>query len=224
MRKLKVLTNNLRDFYIEQYPINQFFSFDISPYLTVHQFEKGEFIFKERSHPQFLYYMVEGKAKLYVTHKNGKVSLIDFITSPCFMGEIELLDSERVSKGIQTVTKTICLAIPFQHCRKILLTDVIFLRELCMFLSDKEMKVTAKYTQNQVYPLENRLAAFILLSSDQVFYKEKHTEISEFLGVSYRHLLHTLAAFCEAGILVKQNRGYVIQDKDKLLALSEEIL
>lgn len=224
MINLKVLTNNLRDVYIEQYPINQFFSFDIIPYLTVHQFEKGEFIFKERSHPEYLYYMIEGKAKLYVTHKNGKVSLIDFITSPCFMGEIELLDSNRVSKGIQTVTKTICLAIPIQQCKKRLLTDVIFLREVCMFLSDKEMKVTAKYTQNQVYPLENRLAAFILLSSDQGFYKEKHTEICEFLGVSYRHLLYTLAAFCEAGILVKQNRGYVIQNKDKLLALSEEIL
>lgn len=223
MSDLKVLTNTLRNLYIDQYPINHLFSFDITPYLAVHQFEKGEFIFKERSHPEYLYYMVEGKAKLYVTHKNGKVSLIDFITAPIFMGEMELLDSERVSKGIQAVTKTICLAIPIQQFRKQLLTDVIFLRELCMLLSDKEMKVTAKYTQNQAYPLDNRLAAFILLSSDQDFYKEKHTEICEFLGVSYRHLLYTLAAFCEAGILVKQNRGYLIQNKDKLLALSEEV-
>ncbi|ATP41235.1 transcriptional regulator YeiL [Solibacillus sp. R5-41] len=221
---MKVLTNKLRKFYIEKYPINQLFSVDMTPYLAVHQFEKGEFIFKERSHPEYLYYMVEGKAKLYVTHKNGKVSLIDFITSPIFMGEIELIDGERVSKGIQTVTKTICLAIPIQQCKKQLLTDVIFLRELCMFLSDKAMKVTAKYTQNQVYPLENRLAAFILLSSDHDFYKEKHTEICEFLGVSYRHLLYTLAAFCEAGILVKHNRGYLIQNKDKLRTLSEEVL
>lgn len=220
---MKALPHAAQTFYIEKYPIQQFFSFDIRPQLTVYEFDKGEFIFKERSRPQYLYYMVEGKAKLYVTHKNGKVSLIDFITSPCFMGEIELLDSERVTKGIQTVTKTICLAIPFSACKKQLLNDVTFLRELCMSLSDKELKVTAKYTQNQVYPLENRLAAFILLSSDQGSYKEKHTEICEFLGVSYRHLLYTLAAFCEAGILAKQNRGYVIQNKAELLALSEEV-
>ena len=42
--------------------------------------------------------------------------------------------------------------------------------------------MTSKYTQNQAYPLENRLAAFIQLSADQGVYKEKHTEICEYLG------------------------------------------
>ena len=71
---------------------------------------------------------------------------------------------------------------------------------LCLFLSTKTTNMTAKYTQNQAYPLENRLASFILLSSDHDFYKEKHTEVCEYLGVSYRHLLFVLAQFTEARI------------------------
>lgn len=209
--------------YIEQYPISQYFSFDITPFINVYEFEKGEFIFHEHSFPDYLYYMVEGKAKLYVTHKNGKISLIDFLTSPTFMGEMELLNAERYSKGIQTVTKSICFAIAIREVKDKLLADPVFLKMLCLFLSQKATTATAKYTQNQAYPLENRLASFILLSSDQQFYKEKHTEVCDYLGVSYRHLLYVLAQFCKAGYLAKQNRGYVLTDRSALETLAAEI-
>lgn len=209
--------------YIEQYPISQYFSFDIVPYIHVYEFDKGEFIFHEHSYPDYLYYMVEGKAKLYITHKNGKISLIDFLTSPTFMGEIELLNAEDYSKGIQTVTKSICFAIAIREVKDKLLADPVFLKMLCLFLSQKTMNATAKYTQNQAYPLENRLASFILLSSDQQFYKEKHTEVCEYLGVSYRHLLFVLAQFNEAGYLTKQNRGYVLTNRPELEKLAAEI-
>ncbi len=209
--------------YIEKYPISQFFSFDITPSIHVFEFEKGELIFQEQSFPDYLFYMVEGKAKLYITHKNGKISLIDFLTAPTFMGEIELLNSERYSKGIQTVTKSICLAIPIREVKEQLLADPIFLKMLCLFLSKKTTTVTAKYTQNQAYPLENRLASFILLSSDQQYYKEKHIEVCEYLGVSYRHLLYVLAQFNQAGYIEKYNRGYSLTNKEALEQLAAEI-
>lgn len=210
-------------YYIEKYPISRYFSFDITPYLHVYEFDKGEFIFHEQSFPDYLFYMIEGKAKLYITHKNGKISLIDFLTSPTFMGEIELLNAERYSKGIQTVTKSICFAIPIRELKKQLLTDPIFLKMLCLFLSKKTTAMTAKYTQNQAYPLENRLASFILISSDQHFYKEKHTEVCEYLGVSYRHLLFVIAQFIEAGYLTKQNRGFALTNLKALQQLAAEI-
>ncbi|MEK4230094.1 transcriptional regulator YeiL [Solibacillus sp. FSL H8-0538] len=220
---MQILKNELRNTYLERYPIQHFFSFDITPYIHVCRFEKGEFIFHEHSYPEYIYYMVEGKAKLYVTHKNGKVSLIDFLTSPCFMGEIELLNEENYSKGIQTVTNTICLAISIRECKEKLLSDSVFLRMLCVFLSKKATSITAKYTQNQAYPLENRLASFMLISSDNAIYKEKHTEISEYLGVSYRHLLYVLAEFTEAGIIQKTTKGYLILNEEKLQNLALEI-
>ncbi|WP_339213136.1 transcriptional regulator YeiL [Solibacillus sp. FSL W8-0372] len=209
--------------YIEQYPISQYFSFDINPFIQVYEFDKGEYIFHEHSFPDYLYYMIEGKAKLYVTHKNGKISLIDFITSPTFMGEMELLNAERYSKGIQTVTTSICFAISIREVKEKLLADPVFLKMLCLFLSQKTMDMTAKYTQNQAYPLENRLASFILLSSDKQFYKEKHTEVCEYLGVSYRHLLFVLAQFCEEGYLTKKDRGYVLKNRQVLEKLASEI-
>lgn len=218
---MKFLTDSMQKHYIEKYPIDSLFTFPINPYIQVCQFERGEFIYKEGSYPQYLYYLVEGKAKLYVTHKNGKVSLINFIQPLTFMGEVELLNSNRYSKAIQTVTQTICLAIPVSICKEKLLTDVTFLRYLCNFLSEKATMISAKYTQNQAYPLENRLASFILLSADGNFYKEKHTEVCEYLGVSYRHLLHVLAQLCKTNIIEKQSKGYIIRDKELLEKLTK---
>ncbi|MGA3601765.1 transcriptional regulator YeiL [Lysinibacillus agricola] len=219
---MHILTAEERSYYLEKYPIDDFFSFDIDPFLEVCKFEKGEWIFKEGSFPDTLYYMIEGKAKLYMTHKNGKVSLIEYLEAPLFMGEIELLNEARYTKGIQTVTETICLSIS-QACKEKLLTDVLFLRKLCVFLGEKATIMTSKYTQNQAYPLENRLAAFIQLSSDQGIYKEKHTEICEYLGVSYRHLLYVLAQFCDEKILEKRKNCYHIINEKRLAHLAQEI-
>ncbi len=220
---LRILTGKSKDYYIKKYSFQKFFSFDISSYIQVCEFEKGEFIFHEGSQPECLYYMVEGKAKLYVTHKNGKVSLINFITSPSFMGEVELLNAQKYTKGIKTVTKTICFSLPYFDCKQKLLADSVFLRELCLFLGNKMTLTTTRFSQTQAYPLENRLAAFILLSSDDNFYKEKHTEISEYLGVSYRHLLYTISQFCQSKIIKKSNKGYEIIDIKRLQELAREV-
>ena len=220
---MKSLKGSEKAYYIEKYTIQSLFSFDISPFVQVFQFEKGDFIIQEGSAPEYLFYMVEGKAKLYVSHKNGKVSLINFLTPPIFMGEIELLNEEKYSKSIQTSSKCICLGIAIEKCKEKLLADAHFLKYLCIFLSNKSTAHSTKYTKHQAYPLENKLAEFILLSSHEDIYREKHTEISDYFGVSYRHLLHTFAQLSEAGMIEKIKMSYKILDREKLQALADEI-
>ena len=53
-------------------------------------------------------------------------------------------------------------------------------------------------------------------------YKEKHTETAEFLGVSYRHLLHTFKGFYSEGLLVKEGKKYRI-DLINLESLAKDI-
>jgi hypothetical protein len=69
--------------------------------------------------------------------------------------------------------------------------------------------------------LENRLADFILQTADEGVYKEKHVTVCDFLGVSYRHLLHVLARFCEKDYLHKEGRHYRINQYHALYELSE---
>ena len=80
-----------------------------------------------------------------------------------------------------------------------------------------------KLCQNNSYPFENRLAAFILLTEQNNSYTEKHTEASEYLNVSYRHLLYVLNQFCQQNYLKKDGRTYYIQDRNQLEKLADEL-
>lgn len=218
---MEIYKNEKRQRYLEDYSIASLFSFSIEEVIQVHEYQRDEWLIREGMRPDFLFYVIEGKAKIYVTHQNGKVSLINFISANDFIGEMELLNEVYYTKGIQCSTKTVCFALPFHSCRMRLLEDAKFLRELANFLSVKATNMAAKYSQSLAFPLENRLADFILQTTDEEIYKEKHVTVCDFLGVSYRHLLHVLAQFCDKGYLQKDGRHYRIRQYSPLHDLAE---
>jgi CRP/FNR family transcriptional regulator, putaive post-exponential-phase nitrogen-starvation regulator len=207
--------------YLDKHSIAHLFSFQVEEYMEVHEYKRDEWIIQEGMRPDFLFYVIEGKAKIYVTHQNGKVSLINFINKNDYIGEMELLNDVYYTKGIQASTRTICLALPTHRYRKQLLEDAKFLRELTKFLSLKATHMAAKYTQSLAFPLENRLADFILQTADEGSYKEKHVTVCDYLGISYRHLLHVLSQFCEKNYLLKDGRNYKINQYHSLQELAE---
>jgi len=206
--------------YMKQFHLPDIFSFDIRPYLGVVCFEADEMILREGEKPTALYFLTEGRAKLFLTHENGRVSLINFLDAPCFLGEMELLDGSREANGVKAITTCTCYAIDTARCRGQLLNDNIFLRYLCVFLSNKATQNTNHYSKNQSYPLTARLAKFILAMSYKGYYRERHIEVAEFLEVSYRHLLYVMADFVKKGILSKTEQGYYIENENELKKIS----
>lgn len=201
--------------------LTDFFSFDICPYVTIVRFESGEKIMTEGAIPADLYYLIDGRAKLFLSHENGRKSLINFIHAPCFIGEMELLGAQKTSNEIISITPCTCYAINMSSCREQLLNDTKFLRHICLYLSQKAICNTENYSHNQSYPLETRLADFILLTAQNRYYRECHTEVAEYLGVTYRHLLYVLSGFARKGILQRTKQGYYIADNDALIQLAK---
>ncbi|MDD2994280.1 MAG: transcriptional regulator YeiL [Pygmaiobacter sp.] len=200
-----------------------YFSFDVTPYTSVTVFEEGEDILREGQKVTRLYYLAKGSAKLFMTHKNGRVTLINFYEAPCFLGEMELLDPETPSRGVRAHTRCECLVLDLARCGERVRSDGLFLRALCLYLGRKAFVGTRTYAQRQAYPLENRLAAYILMTARDGVYAEKHTEASEYLGITYRHLLYVMAKFCKQGILRRLPRGYAIENEEQLIALQDEM-
>jgi CRP/FNR family putative post-exponential-phase nitrogen-starvation transcriptional regulator len=116
-----------------------------------------------------------------------------------------------------------CLALPMKQYRPLLLEDATFLRHLCIALSRKNYRNIVSLTQNQSFPLINRLAAFILLTQNCDIYREKHTQAAEYMGVSYRHLLYVIAQFTHENVLIKQKAGFIIKNKKRLIDLALEM-
>ena len=56
--------------------LQNIFEVDISPYVTIREFEPDEFLIREGERPDYLYYLMEGRAKLFLSQENGKISLL----------------------------------------------------------------------------------------------------------------------------------------------------
>lgn len=207
--------------YNRKVPLSDYFGFDVSPYTSIVRFDSMENILSEGEKPDSLYYLIGGRAKLFLSHENGRISLINFLDAPCFVGEMELLGAQEAANGVTAITPCTCYQILIYQCRDRLLNDTKFLRFLCLFLSQKAIGNTYHYSKNQSYPLAVRLANFILFTSCNKMYRERHTEAADFLGVTYRHLLYVLADFVKCGYLKKTEQGYYIQDLAALRKIAE---
>ncbi len=205
-----------------RFPLENYFGFDINPYTSFVQYDSEATILEEGESKEVLYILLEGRVKIYVSHANGKVTLVNFAEGPCFLGEMELLGTRKRCNGVAAITSCACYAVRYSQCKEMLLNDVTFLRALCRFLGERSVANTNRYSHNQSGKLEHRLAAFILLTAYKGVYRERHTEAAAFLGVTYRHFLYVLAKFVKAGYLEKCPEGYRIMDIKELERLKAE--
>lgn len=200
------------------------FSFDIDAYIKLFHYSAGEYIVKELEKPNYLFYLVKGSAKFYVTSSNGKTNLIDFFSANCFIGEVELVDTKLEAKSVQAIEDCWCLALALSDIEDKALSDPKFLRNICIFSFEKNHRNIISSMRNQSFKLENRFAYFILLSSNRGIYSEKHTLTAQYLGVSYRHLLQVLSNFVESGYLEKDGNYYRIVDNESLRSLASGLI
>jgi CRP-like cAMP-binding protein len=83
-------------------------------------------------------------------------------------------------------------------------------------LSSKKLLFrTDKVIKQQAFNLQYRLAELLLIICADDTYEERHIEIAEYLGVSYRHLLHTFTQFKEKELITQQN-GKLKIDREKI--------
>lgn len=227
----KVNDYKLKVRYINKYNLNEIFTEDMTEYMELMVFEKNEYICKENEKIEYLYFFVKGKAKVYVSLKNGKSLLICFYYPLMVLGDLELVNFEEATTNIQVIEESLCIVLPFNKVREILLEDAKFLRYACESIADKLRRSSNNYSINLLYPLENRLASYILVTEEQDNNSEEKilkfdgnlTEIAELLGTSYRHLLRTLNTLIQKGAIKKVKSYYEIINENILKLLSADL-
>lgn len=221
---MRIIKNeDLKQQFIDEWGYDRQFSFDVGQAAQLYLFPAKSIIVQAPDRPRNLLYLVKGKTKLYDTLANGKVSLIDFFTPPCFIGEMELIDPKSPSFTVQAIEDCWCLALPMVRYQQQLLQDTTFLRSVCQYLGRKNARNIRTFSQNQAFTLSQRLAGFILLTANNEKYEEKHTQVAQYLGVSYRHLLYVLADFVKLRYLEKVGHHYRVVQPGSLAKLAQEV-
>ena len=216
--------------YIKKYEMKNLFLDNMKEHMTLYMFNKNDYICREEEQLENMFFLVDGKAKVSKHLENGKSLLISFYTPLTIIGDVEFIRNDVTDCSVQAIEDTYCIGINFNIVRSKLTKDCKFLLKICEYLSDKLTNGSNNSSINLLYPLENRLASYIVAfvnSYDEKIkkftFKESYNEISELLGTSYRHLNRTLNKFCLEGILKKCDKEYVIEDFEKLLCLAGDL-
>lgn len=184
-------------------------------------FLKNTNIYKLNSSPCSCYFILAGAAKIYIDHKNGKRSILDFAKESDWIGELSLFCVETDYKENQVLQNIECYEFNIAELRELCRKNASISFYFASYISSKLLARSYRMSESLNYAVSKRLASFILEYQQNGKYAIPHTDVAEYLNVSYRHVLHVIKQFCEMKLLRKDKRKeYIIADMEKLKELA----
>jgi len=220
------------DYYIEKYNIKDFFEIDMKKYMEIHSFPKGSHLVKTSQPMDYFYFFIEGKIKVYTVLKNGKSLLFRLYKPLSIIGDVEFIDFRTANSNIEAINECQCIGISMSNIRKYAVNDPTFLKCMCTSLGKKFISSSIASSINILYPLENRLASYLLAITpensqnsklDGGIITDKFTEMADLLGTSYRHLIRTINKLCTENIIRKERNSIVILNIASLEKLAGDL-
>lgn len=218
----EIQNDRLKEQFITTTHFREQFGFPVDDQTKLLFFPAREALVRANRESPYLLYLVRGRTKLSHGLANGKTIITGFFDPPCFIGEMELLDPTSPAFDVQAIQDCWCLALEKAQVADRLLTDATFLRRICVYLTRKDVANITVAARNEGFTATQRLAAFILQTANAGWYREQHTQVAQYLGISYRHLLYVLADLVQRHILEKTATGYRICDPAALQRLTQE--
>lgn len=218
----KLLTKYSADFNIVE-----IFDKDIVKHLVLFEYEKNDYLCREGELVKYVLFLVSGEVKVYSSLENGKNYLIRIETPLNIYGDIELLNSDTYCANVEALNTCHVMGISFSYIKKQYLDNPKFLKYLCRSLGNRLNKISQMSTQNLYLPLMNKLASYLMIHrnqhNNQVMIKRSFTDISDQLGVTYRHLSRTFKALESEGVILRSGKSITILNLSKLEELAGSV-
>ncbi len=212
---------------LDQYNMTEVFSEELIRQMVLTTFERGEAIAPLNEPLANFYLLMKGKVKIYSLQENGKKILIRFYRPMSIIGDLEYISDYPVKAVVEALETTTLISIPMAVLRAHTLDCPKFLRFVISNLSQKLFTWSNMAGLNLVYPLENRVASYLVSISelsDQNRLDEIRVtsleEMADLLCSSYRHLHRILESFEAQGIIARNRSNIRIIDFEKLKSLS----
>ena len=205
--------------YVQRYSLADLLSPDLLVALRPLAHEEGELIIRAASPMTDLLFFVEGRAKVYGIMENGSSLLTGYYKPFDVLGDAELFSYERYTLNVEADTATVCLGLGVAAIKKAAERNCRLFMYLCGRLGRKLVGFNSSASINLTYPVENRLASYLLAAVDV----PDLGELAALLGTSYRQLSRVVRRFKEEGIL-KAGRGPLrVLSREKLEPLARDL-
>lgn len=219
----KIYNTDLLLTYVKDKKISTKFSNDLLQYFELFSFKTGDFLIRQGFCSDYLYFIIEGKARVYTYTPSGNITLLSFCDGYEPLGDSASLWGKEAVANVEAITDGICVGISLNKYGDLLLQDPVFLRTTCETLANKLNESNTIVANIFLGSIEARLAFYILHTAQNNIFSNNLSECAIIMRTSYRHLLRILNMFCENGFLSKKGKTYIILNSKELEKIAFEI-
>lgn len=184
------------------------------------QFKKGDLICVLGESIEYFYILLEGNVKVFTVSADGKILCLRIFNSITNLGDIELFTETRYRCHVEALSDCLCVAFPIEKIKTYGINNNVFLKYICMDLCNKFDAISNISSNNILYPLKNRLVGYILEymnnSTKIAKFPFSYKELSEILGVSYRHLSRCMNELETQGFIQKMGNKIKVINEDEM--------
>jgi CRP/FNR family putative post-exponential-phase nitrogen-starvation transcriptional regulator len=202
----------LKDKLMDQFHIKGCFESMTGLSFELVSFGENEFMIKEGEQPDSIYFILVGTVKLYACSKKRDFGVV--FMNKGLVGDAEFVTGSAATRSAQVEGDVLCMRLSTRNCRHRLMSDRTFLRYLAQQLAEK-LTLTETSTDASVHMrTEDKLYDYLKLSSEDGRVSESLGDISQIMGVSYRHLIRMMNTLVDEGKLRhgKRKGAYFIAD------------
>lgn len=214
--------------YLHTYQIEHVFNEDLLPHLSLCQFDEGEIICEQGASGSHLFVLVKGKIKIFTTSTEGDRLILSFKTPLEIVGDIEFIQDIQLINTVEAVTPVTMIRLHNDWANKYGRNYPPFLQFLLQIITRKFHIKNNSFVFNLMYPVEVRLASYLLsISFDEfnVDFKGQLSvsnlkDVADLIGTSYRHLNRVIHQLCKDGV-IERTKGFIfVKDSKRLSELA----
>ena len=166
--------------YIRKYRLDQILEERHVSMLELKTWKRRDILLHADTELHHLLFLVEGKAKTSYISANGQTVLHSFLYPLSILGEVELWKQMPVLNEVTALSEVITLQLPLVRCEQSLRQDVRFLQYLVSELSEKLKNSNRNASISLSYPVENRLASYLMAVCERDVFQEQTVLPKEF--------------------------------------------
>ena len=214
--------------YIRKFQLEAIFPKKLKDYLHLYAFNQGEFICTQGQAAEYLYILVDGKMKIYTTTAEGKTLILSFKTPIEMVGDVEYVRNTDILNTVEAITDVVVIGVHKRHLKQYASDFAPFLHFLLDIITKKFYLKSSSMRFNLFYPVEVRLASYLVSVSfdkEDPLYNTEGNEINlkdtaNLIGTSYRHLNRVIQRFCQDGLIERKKGSIVVKNRNGLLSLA----
>ena len=214
--------------YIRTFQLEAIFPEKLKEHLHLYAFKQGEFICTQGQTAEYIYILVDGKIKIYTTTAEGKTLILSFKTPLEMVGDVEYIRDTDILNTVEAITDVMMIGVHKRHLKQYVSDYAPFLQFLLDIITKKFYIKSSSMRFNLFYPVEVRLASYLLSVSfdkedplyDTECNKINLKDTANLIGTSYRHLNRVIQQFCQDGLIERKKGFIVVKNRDGLTNLA----